>query len=81
MDVPEDGSYETVAGFMVSELGRIPQEGDVVDLEDGELRVTAMDGAAVEEIEYVPNDPETDPALLTLEERIQKLRDEEGTDG
>lgn len=81
LNVPDDGSYETIAGFVVSEVGRIPVVGDVIDLGDGALHVTEMDGAAVETVEYVPTDLENDPAMMTLEERIHQLRSEEANDG
>jgi putative hemolysin len=38
-----DGPYETVAGFMVAELGRLPVRGDVVEVDGNRLTVTAMD--------------------------------------
>ena len=38
-----DGPYETVAGFMVAELGRLPAEGDCVDVAGSTLTVVAMD--------------------------------------
>src|SRR5690554_6599898 len=33
--VPEDGPYETVGGFIMSELGRLPVVGDVVQVDGG----------------------------------------------
>lgn len=37
------GSYETVAGFVISELGRLPAEGDTVQVDDTRLEVTRVD--------------------------------------
>ncbi|MGD6978066.1 MULTISPECIES: hemolysin family protein [Citricoccus] len=45
--LPDDGSYETVGGFMMAELGRVPEIGDVIDVEGASLRVLAMDGRRV----------------------------------
>ena len=44
-----DGSYETVAGFVMARLGRIPAVGDVVDLDAdaGRIEVVAMTGNRV----------------------------------
>ena len=52
--VPADGAYETVAGFMMSELGRIPTTGDEVDIEDGVLRVERMEGRRVDRVRFTP---------------------------
>ena len=52
--VPDDGAYETVAGFMMSALGRIPSVGDEVQIEDGVLRVERMDGRRVDRVRFTP---------------------------
>jgi CBS domain containing-hemolysin-like protein len=52
--VPADGAYETVAGFMMSVLGRIPALGDTVELEDGVLKVERMDGRRVDRVRFSP---------------------------
>jgi CBS domain containing-hemolysin-like protein len=53
--VPDDGAYETVAGFMMSALGRIPAVGDEVEIEDGVLRVERMDGRRVDRVRFTPS--------------------------
>ncbi len=52
VQIPEDGPYETVAGYMVSELGRLPDVGDEVDIDEGTLRVTRMDGRRIDRIRF-----------------------------
>jgi len=52
--VPDDGAYETVAGFMMSVLGRIPAFGDETEIEDGTLRVERMDGRRVDRVRFTP---------------------------
>lgn len=52
--VPDAGAYETVAGFMMSVLGRIPKVGDEVSIEDGVLRVERMDGRRVDRVRFTP---------------------------
>ncbi|NDH65825.1 MAG: HlyC/CorC family transporter, partial [Microbacteriaceae bacterium] len=44
INVPDDAAYETVAGFIMSALGRVPVSGDEVPIENGSLRVERMDG-------------------------------------
>lgn len=53
--VPEDGPYETVAGFVMNELGRLPKVGDEVAIDGGTLRVERLDGRRVDRIRYTPD--------------------------
>jgi CBS domain containing-hemolysin-like protein len=53
--VPEDGPYETVAGFVMSELGRLPVVGDTVLTEAGELTVERLDGRRIDRLRFTPN--------------------------
>jgi CBS domain containing-hemolysin-like protein len=52
--VPEDGPYETVAGFLMSELGRVAKVGDIVELEAGTFRVERMDGRRIDRVRFTP---------------------------
>lgn len=59
--VPEDGPYETVAGWMMSELGRLAKTGDTVEIEAGVFRVERMDGRRIDRIRFTPTpDPVAD---------------------
>ena len=53
--VPEDGPYETVAGFLMSELGRLATVGDTVDIEAGTFRVERMDGRRIDRVRFTPH--------------------------
>ena len=53
--VPEDGSYETVAGYLMAQLGRVAEVGDEVEIDGGKLRVERMDGRRVDRIRFVPD--------------------------
>lgn len=59
VEVPEEGPYETVAGFMLSELGRIAVVGDEVTIPAGTLRVTRLDGRRIDRIRFTPPADET----------------------
>ena len=52
LGIPE-GDYQTVAGFLLDTMGRIPEEGDVVEF--GVLRFTikTMSGVKIEEVELL----------------------------
>lgn len=48
--IPE-GEYETVGGYLMAELGRIPQHGDTVVTPGYAMTVRRMDGRRVREVE------------------------------
>ncbi|ROS54716.1 hemolysin family protein [Frigoribacterium sp. PhB24] len=56
--VPEDGPYETVGGWLMSELGRLPKIGDVVETDDGVFRVERLDGRRIDRIRFTPTPDE-----------------------
>lgn len=49
LGLPE-GDYETVAGFVMSTLGRVPQEGEHLRLNGFKLVVTQMDGVKIQKV-------------------------------
>ena len=52
LNIPE-GDYQTLAGFMLDQLGRIPEIGDVVDFRDLSITVKVMDGVRIDEVELM----------------------------
>lgn len=52
VDLPE-GEYDTVGGFLMERIGRIPAVGDRVDDESWTIRVRSMDGRRVESAEVI----------------------------
>ena len=53
--IPDDGSYETVGGYLMSALGKIPVVGDSVDIDGGSLKVERMDGRRVDRVRFTPD--------------------------
>ncbi|WP_364517743.1 hemolysin family protein [Nocardioides sp. LML1-1-1.1] len=49
-----DGDYETVAGYVLARLGRVAEVGDEVALDGALLRVLAVDGRRLTDVEVVP---------------------------
>jgi putative hemolysin len=45
-----DGPYETVAGCLMSRLGRLPRAGDAVEVDSVRLKVTKLDGRRVSRV-------------------------------
>lgn len=52
--IPEGDVYDTVGGFIMSELERIPAVGDRIELEDGTIEVQRMDGRRVDRVRFTP---------------------------
>jgi putative hemolysin len=46
----EDPDYDTIAGYFLGRLGRIPQVGDIVETEDLRLRAESMDGMRIAQL-------------------------------
>jgi CBS domain containing-hemolysin-like protein len=55
VNVPEDGPYETVAGWLMSELGRLPVVGDTVTVNGGVFRIERLDGRRIDRVRFTPN--------------------------
>ncbi|TFD63680.1 hemolysin family protein [Cryobacterium ruanii] len=60
--VPEQGPYETVAGFVMSELGRLPVIGDRVPVGGGFLTVERLEGRRIDRLRFTP-EAVTEPVL------------------
>lgn len=52
--IPEGDVYDTVGGYIMSELERIPVVGDAIELEDGTIEVQRMDGRRVDRVRFTP---------------------------
>lgn len=65
--VPDNGAYETVAGFIMASIGRIPAVGDEVEVEDGVLRVERMDSRRVDRVRFTPTNLEDIEAAIAEE--------------
>ena len=52
LGIPE-GDYQTLAGFMLDQLGRIPESGDSVKYGDLTITVKAMDGVRIDEVQLM----------------------------
>lgn len=55
VEVPESDDYDTVGGYIMSELERVPSVGDSVRVEHGTLEVIRMDGRRVDRVRFVPD--------------------------
>jgi putative hemolysin len=62
--LPREGGVETLAGFMLAQLGRIPTVGDSVDFEGRRYTVAEMSGHRISRvrIEPIPSEAPAEPA-------------------
>jgi putative hemolysin len=60
-ELPE-GPYETVAGYLMAQLGRLPKVGDAVEVDGIRLKVTRMDGRRVARVRVTVLGPRTPAA-------------------
>jgi putative hemolysin len=54
----EDGGYQTIAGFVIDQLGRAPATGDVLEKSGYRFEVIDMDGRRIDKILISRTDPE-----------------------
>ncbi|WP_277454775.1 hemolysin family protein [Janibacter sp. DB-40] len=50
--VPDGAAYETVGGWVMAELGRVPEVGDVVRIDGWEVTVVDMDNHRVDRLRF-----------------------------
>ena len=53
-NLPRDGGVETLAGFLLTRLGHIPNSGEFVDYENRRLTVVEMDGRRISRVRVEP---------------------------
>ncbi|WP_374970106.1 hemolysin family protein [Terrabacter sp. BE26] len=57
-EVPDGSTYETMGGFVMTSLGRVPVVGDVVPVPGWRIHVVGMEGRRVDRLRFVP-DPDS----------------------
>jgi CBS domain containing-hemolysin-like protein len=64
VSVPENGHYETMAGFILEELGRMAEVGDTVAIATGVFRVERMEGRRIDRVRFTPSVSAEEVTLL-----------------
>ncbi|MDO9591545.1 MAG: hemolysin family protein, partial [Microcella sp.] len=54
VSVPEDGPWETVGGFLMAELGHVPEVGETVEIATGTFRIERLDGRRIDRVRFTP---------------------------
>lgn len=60
IDVPEDGPWETVGGFLLAEWGHIPEAGQSLEACGGIFVVERMDGRRIDRVRFTPSEVNDD---------------------
>jgi CBS domain containing-hemolysin-like protein len=65
--LPEDGGYTTLAGFVMSQAGRMLEEGDKVEYEGMYFKVVLVDKRRIRRIRFIPAEGDKQlPAVAVL---------------
>jgi CBS domain containing-hemolysin-like protein len=56
IDVPDDGPWETVGGYLLSQWGHLPEAGATLDACGGQFVVERMDGRRIDRVRFVPQE-------------------------
>lgn len=62
IELPAEGGYETLAGFIMFRLGRIPQTGDTVTEENRQYEVLEMERNRIVKVKILTIGPPPEPA-------------------
>jgi CBS domain containing-hemolysin-like protein len=54
VSVPHSEEWDTIAGYVLHQLERLPELGDETDVETGTLRVDRVDGARIVRLRFIP---------------------------
>ena len=60
IDVPDDGPWETIGGWLLSEWGHIPEAGQSHEALGGIFTVERMDGRRIDRVRFTPSEVNDD---------------------
>jgi CBS domain containing-hemolysin-like protein len=66
LNLPEDGGYTTVAGFLMAQAGRLLQEGETVEFEGMRFKVERVDRRRIRRIRFTPGTVDKQGTAITL---------------
>jgi len=64
--VPDGPAYETIGGFVMAALGRVPVVGDEVSVPGWSMRVDALDGRRIDRLRFTPVEVESDDLVQIM---------------
>jgi CBS domain containing-hemolysin-like protein len=63
LQIPEDGAYNTLAGFILQQLGRLPEPGETVEFDGARFIVERIEGRRLRRIRFIPAPQPTEEAI------------------
>ncbi len=75
LKLPQDEGYETLAGFVLSRLQKIPQGGEAFDYEGRRFVVEKMDGHRIATVRIEPVPAASAPATSVSPAPVQRAGD------
>lgn len=78
LTIDDEGPYETVAGFLMFQLGRVPEVGNVVTIDEGILNVERMDGRRVDRVRFLPNERYVPRTEVERDMEARRIEHEQG---
>ncbi|MFT6064481.1 MAG: CBS domain containing-hemolysin-like protein [Paraglaciecola sp.] len=58
LNIAKSEAYETLGGFIIEHTENIPEEKEVIDIEDFEIKILKMSGAKIDEVSFKISNPE-----------------------
>jgi CBS domain containing-hemolysin-like protein len=55
LDLPEDGSYTTLAGFLMAQAGRLPNEGEAIEYLGSTFKIERLEGRRIRRVRLKQN--------------------------
>ena len=62
LELPENGSYTTIAGFLMAQAGRVLKIGDEVEYEGATFKVERVERRRIRRIRFTPPPPKHEPS-------------------
>jgi CBS domain containing-hemolysin-like protein len=62
LKLPEDGSYTTLAGFLMAQTGRLLQQGETVEFEGALFTVERVDHRRIRRVRFAPEETNNEQA-------------------
>jgi CBS domain containing-hemolysin-like protein len=58
LSIPKSEAYETLGGFIIEHTENIPEEKELIDIQDFEIKILKMSGAKIVEVSFEISNPE-----------------------
>jgi CBS domain containing-hemolysin-like protein len=70
LQLPEHEGFNTIAGFLMAQAGRLLNEGDFVNYNGGKFIVERLEGRRIRRVRFIPYDPNVPNSSLVDENNV-----------